>query len=223
MKLKKITAVGVGILFIIGTVAGILSVVLTGPILNSADYLLKISADQNKLISGALCILIMGFALAIVPVLLYPIFKKYNEVLALGYVVFRGALETVTYIMMAASWLLLIIVSQEYVKAGVLHGYYFKVLGDLLLKANVPISAITTIVFSLGALMLYYLFYRSKLIPRWISVWGFIAIILNLIIGFLIMFQQMSSFSTLNLIMSFPIFLQEMFMAIWLIVRGFNK
>ena len=92
------TAGTVGVLYIIGTVAGVLSVVFTGSILGDPNYLVKVSANANQIITGALFVLIMGLALAMVPVVIFPILKKYNEVLALGYVVFRGALETVTYI-----------------------------------------------------------------------------------------------------------------------------
>jgi amino acid permease len=164
----------------------------------------------------------MGLALALVPVMLFPILKKQNEALALGYVVFRGALETVTYIALVISWFLLLILSREYVAAGAPDTSYFQTLGALFLKGNDSISTILAIVFCLGALMLYYLLYRSKLIPRWISVWGFIAITLHLATGFLIIFQLMSPFSTINLVTNFPIFLQEMVMALWLIVKGFD-
>jgi hypothetical protein len=78
------------------------------------------------------------------------------------------------------------------------------------------------IVFSLGALILYYLFYQSKLIPRWISGWGFFAIILHLATGFLIMFRLISPMSTITIVMNLPILFQEMVMAVWLIVKGFN-
>jgi hypothetical protein len=222
MNSEKKTAIIVGVLFIIGTVAGILSVVFTSSILNAPDYLMKVSANENKIIIGALFVLVMGFALAMVPVMMFPIFKKHNEALALGYVVFRGALETVTYIASVICWLFLLILSQEYVKAGAPDASHFQTLGALLLKGNDSISTILVIVFSLGALMLYYLFYQSKLIPRWISGWGFIAILLHLVTGFLILFHLQSPFSTINIVMNLPIFLQEMVMAVWLIVKGFN-
>ncbi len=222
MDTNRKTAIIVGVLFIIGTVAGILSVVFTSSILNAPDYLMKVSANENKIIIGALFVLVMGFALAMVPVMMFPIFKKHNEALALGYVVFRGALETVTYIASVICWLFLLILSQEYVKAGAPDASHFQTLGALLLKGNDSISTILVIVFSLGALMLYYLFYQSKLIPRWISGWGFIAILLHLVTGFLILFHLQSPFSTINTVMNLPIFLQEMVMAVWLIGKGFN-
>jgi hypothetical protein len=222
MNTNRKTAIVVGVLYIIGTVAGILSVVLYGPILNNPDYLSKVSANENQIVLGALFVLTMGLALAMVPVMLFPIFRKINEVLAVGYVVFRGALETVTYIALVITQLFLIIVSQEYIAAGAPDDSYFQTLGALLQKGQDSISTILIIVFSLGALMLYYLFYRSNLIPRWISVWGFIAITMHLATGFLIIFHLMSPFSTINMIVNFPIFLQEMVMAVWLIVKGFN-
>jgi Domain of unknown function (DUF4386) len=93
MNTHRKTAIIVGTLFIIGTVAGILSVVVTTPLLDDPDYLIKVSAHANRLIIGALLVLTMGLALAVVPVALFPIARKYNEPLALSYVVFRGHLS----------------------------------------------------------------------------------------------------------------------------------
>src|SRR5665648_496354 len=220
MDTNRKTAIIVGVLFIIGTVAGILSVVFAGSILNAPDYLIKISANENKIIIGALFVLVMGFVLAMFPFIIFPIFKKHNEALAIGYVVFRGALETITYITTVISWLLLLTLSQEYAKAVSPDTSYFQIFGTLLQRVSqLPM---TVFVFGLGALMFYYLLYQSKLIPRWLSVWGIIAIILHLITGFLILFGVQSGFSTSDFIMNFPIFLQEMVMAVWLIVKGFN-
>ena len=216
------TAAVVGVLYIIGTVAGILSVVFSTPILDGPDFLIKVSANENQFVIAALFVLLMGLALAMVPVMMFSILKEHNQALALGYVVFRGALETVTYIAMVITWLFLLIVGREYVAAGASDASYFQTLGSLLKEGNEPIAQIVLIVFSLGALMLYYLLYQSKLIPRWISGWGFFAILLNLATGFLILFHLQSPFSTINMIMNFPIFLQEMVMAVWLIVKGFN-
>lgn len=149
-------------------------------------------------------------------VMLFPILKKHNEALALGSVVFRGALEAVIYIAMVISWLLLLTVSQEYVKAGAPDASHFQTLGTLLLKANDQINSILDIVFSLGALMIYYLFYQSKLIPRWLSVWGLIGAILYLAEGLFAMFSV-----DFGILMA-PLALQEMVLAVWLIVKGFS-
>jgi hypothetical protein len=213
---RKIAGI-VGILFIIGTAAGILSVVFTGPVLDAPEYLTEVAANENQIKLGALFVLLMGFALAMVPVMLFPIFKKYNEALALGAVVFRGALEAATYIAIAIGWLLLLGLSREYVKAGTPDAAYFQTLGTFVLEAVDWTSRILAIVFSLGALMIYSLFYRSRLIPRWLSVWGLVGAALYLAAPLLLMFG-----SDLGILMA-PLALQEMVLALWLIVKGFDS
>lgn len=211
------TAIIVGALFIIGTVSGTLSAVLAGSVLSDPDYLVEFSENQNRIIMGALLVLIMGLALAMVPVMLFPIFRKYNEALAMGSVVFRGALEAMIYIAIVISWFLLLTVSQEYVRAGTPDASQFKTLGTMVLKASDQIGSILDIVFSLGALMIYYLFYRSKLIPRWLSVWGLVGAMLYLVSGLFAMFNVGLG------ILEAPLALQEMVLAVWLIVKGFNS
>jgi hypothetical protein len=98
MNSSKKTATMVGVLYIIGTVTGVLSVLFTGSILDGPDYLVNISANANQVVLGSLLVLTMGLALAVVPVVAFPVLREQNETLALGYVIFRGAIETVTYI-----------------------------------------------------------------------------------------------------------------------------
>ena len=90
MNTYKNIARTMGILYILGTVSGILSRVVTGPIHNTPDLLSSISANGNPITLGALLVLTMGLALVMIPVLAYPVLRKHNEILALGYVVFRG-------------------------------------------------------------------------------------------------------------------------------------
>ena len=96
-------------------------------------------------------------------------------------------------------------------------------LGNLLQKAAEISSNLTAIIFPLGAMMFYFVLYQSKLIPRWLSVWGFLAVILHLVsTGLLGMFNLVDQMSTIQTVLNLPIFLQEMVMAVWLIVRGFD-
>lgn len=84
-------------------------------------------------------------------------------------------------------------------------------------------TTILIIIFSFGTLMLYTVFYRSRLIPRWISIWGFMAILLHLSTAALIVFRFATPTSEIVIAINLPIFLQEMVMAVWLIVKGFNS
>jgi Domain of unknown function (DUF4386) len=223
MKSNRKTAILVGMLFIIGTVSGVLSLVFVKPVLDAPDYLAKIGASQSQIVIGALLVLTMGLALALVPVLMFPILRKHNEVLALGYVVFRGALETVTYIASVISWLLLVPLSQAYVQDGILDPSYFQVLGVLARKAAEYSATLTSIIFPLGAIMFYSVLYQSKLVPRWLSVWGLIGVALHFVAaGLLGMFGFTGQMSMIQDLAALPIFIQEMVMAIWLIVKGFD-
>jgi hypothetical protein len=216
------TAGIVGVLYIIGTVAGILSVVLTGPFLEGPDYLTKISANQIQFIIGALCILVMGLALVMIPMLMYPILKKWNEPLALGYIVFRGALETGFYLAMTIALLILVPLSQAYGKAGAPDASSFQALGTLVLAGRDILDPLNAVIFPLGALMFYYLLYQSNLIPRWISGWGLIGIVPFLAASLLVLFGYLDPMSLVRNLLYLPLALQEMVMAVWLIGKGFN-
>jgi hypothetical protein len=213
---NKKTARIVGTLFIIATVAGILSVLGSGP-LHTPDYLVNVAANGNQVITGALFVLIMGIAIALIPVVLFPILKKYSEVLALGYILFR-ILEVVTFIAIAISFLLLLTLSREYIRVDTTNVPYYQTLGTFLLAALDWINLVTITVFSLSALILNYIFYRSRLIPQWLSSWGLIGAVLHLAGGLLGMFD----FGQVGFLAA-PIALQEMAYAIWLIFKGFDE
>ena len=211
------TAMIVGVLYIIGTVAGVLSMVLGGRFLNAPDLLKMVAANASQAGLVALLVLVMGIALAMVPAMVFPILQRQNEALAIGYVIFRGALETFTYVAMAACWLVLVVVAQQSAASGAAVASQFSSLGILLLKAREPITAIGEIVFSLGALMFYYLLYQARLIPRRLSGWGLVGAIPFLAVGLIYAFT-----GTTLVILLMPLALQEMVMAVWLVAKGFS-
>ena len=223
MNSYRKTAIIVGVLYIIGTVAGILSIVATGTLLSAPISPEQISANANQIILGALFVLTMGLALAMVPVLMYPVLKKYNQSMAMGYVVFRGALETVTYLVLAISWLAVVNISQAYVQAGATAIASFQESSSLVLAVGATSFTLTEIIFPLGALMFYIVLYQSKLIPRWISGWGLLAVVPYLAAGFSHVFGLTDSMATISTVMFVPMLLQEMVMAVWFIVKGFNS
>ena len=224
MKTYRKTAVIVGILFIIGTVSGILAAVFTAPIMGESTFPLNTSASGSQWIFGTLLILLMGFPLAMVPVFLYPLLKKHNEVLALGAVVFRGVLEAVCYMGIVIRNFLLLSVSQLYGQTGVADTS-MQILGSTLIAAGDWASLILGLVFSIGGMMIYVVFYQTKLVPRWLSGWGFIGAILYFIahIGGIFGSQQVLSLDSGLGFLMIPLAIQEMVFAVWLIVKGFNR
>lgn len=217
MDTDRRTATIVGVLFIIGTAAGILSLPVMGAIFIAPDVLNMVAAQQSQVAFGALLMLVMGLALAMVPAMMFPILKRQNEPLAMGYVIFRGALETFTTLALALCWLLLIVVARQYVDPAAAVASQLGSLGPLLVEVQEPIVTVGGIVFGLDALILYSMLYQARLIPRWISVWGLVAAVATLVANLSAMFG--SDLAILELLM-LP---QEMVMAVWLIVKGFNS
>ncbi len=216
---KKIATL-VGVLYIIGTVAGILSLVVTHPVLGVPNFVTAIAASPNRLVLGSLFILLMGVALAFIPLAMFPIFKQTHEAGALGYIVFRSGLETTTYMVTVLSWLVLIRLSHLSAEVG--PGFDAQATGELVLAVREMSTYLVVFAFSTGALIFYSLLFQTKLVPRWLSGWGLIAISLHIIAGGLSIFAVIAEFLTLHNIMNLPIFVQEMVLAVWLIVRGFN-
>lgn len=220
MNSYRKTSVVVGVLYIAATVTGILSVVF-GPDMNAEDFLANISANEDPLIMKALFEFTMSVLIVGISIFLYPILKKHDEVLALGYVVFR-TIEVIIFTVCAISLLTLLTLSQEFVKAGAPVTSWFQTIGTLLIAVREWGGGVfAAIVFSLSALILNYILYRSKLVPRWLSVWGLIGATLFLGSGFLPLFGH-DPRSTIYLLMEAPLGLWEVFFAVWLIVKGLN-
>jgi hypothetical protein len=209
MSADRKAAVWIGVLYIIGTVVFVLSAVATSGVLTGPDYIVQVAAQPDQLAIGALLVLLAAFALAMVPVVFWPVGRRYNETLAMGYIVFRGALETVTYILGALGWLLLIPLSTQPDAAP---------LGGFVRTAVAVIwDQLIAIPFALGALMFYVLLYRSRLVPRWLSTWGLVGAALYIV-------PPLGSMFGLSLgVLMAPLALQEMVMAVWLIAKGFER
>ena len=117
----------------------------------------------------------------------------------------------------------LIGVSQAYLDHGVESAAYFQQIGSAIQAETYwgdTAGLLYNIVFVVGAMMLYSVFYQSKLIPRWISVWGLLAAIALLTGALLSVFTNIPPIFTLPILL--PIAVQEMVMAGYLIVKGFN-
>ena len=219
MKSNRKAAIFAGILIIIGMVAGMLSIV---PSVEGTGYLTEVSANQNQVLFGAffqfmLVPIYIGFALV-----LYPILRKLNKSLAIGFVGFRiiaGVFQVVGVIALP----IFILLSQEFLESTATDLLYLQFFGDALklgrdLANHVGVMLAT----GLGNLILFYIFYKTKLIPRWLSSWGLIGNALAMLASFLILFRLIDVITPHFVVLTIPLVLQEIVLAIWLIVKGFN-
>jgi len=218
MNSTRKIAVITGVIFIIATVASLVAATLV-PVLTGADYLTRFSAHTNQVAAGALLYLIGYFACAGIAVVMYPVLKKWNAGLALGSVVFR-TIETAFYMVGVVSLLSLLTLGQQFTTAGAADRTSFQAIGNSLVRVRDHAGLLAVFAFCLGAFMYYYLFFQSRLIPRWLSGFGIVAIILMMAACVLALFSGNRITSYIPL--AFPIFLQEMVLAVWLIAKGFN-
>lgn len=212
----------VGVLFIVATAAPLLSVAFVPALFGPANLanVWLLAANESQVRIGALLEFTMAVAIAGIPIWMYPILKKQNESMALGYVVAR-LIEGLMFTVGVICLLTLVALSKEYALAGAPDAAYYQTLGTIVLAVRSVQSIFAQFAFGLGSLMAYYLMYKSELIPRWLSGWGLVGSLLFFASAFLPMFGY-STESTTYLLLNVPGGLEEMVFAVWLIVKGFN-
>ncbi|WP_340818240.1 DUF4386 domain-containing protein [Methanolobus sp. WCC4] len=217
MNSERKAAIIVGVLFITATVAYSLSVILVTPVLSSTDHLVLAAEKDRDLMIGSLLVLVDAIAVAGIGIVIYPILKRYSETLALGYTGARLA-EGVLFAINVIPILILMTLGQEFVKAGTPDTSYYQTLGSLLLAAaDWTFLLGFAVAFTISAFILNYVLFISRLVPRWISVWGFAGALL------LWVYYLLQAFGIAQAdILFVPIAVQEMVFAVWLIIKGFD-
>ena len=217
-KIARVT----GILFVITFIASIPPVLfLYGPLLDDPRYILGGGAADNGASLGALLELILIIANIGTAVVLYPVVKRVNEILALGYVTAR-VIESV-FIGVGLLIILSMVTLRQEAAAGAD--------ASSLLAVGQSLVALQSWTFLLGpgfvvgvgnGLILGYLMYRSALVPRGLAMLGLIAgpVLLARFVGILFgVFEPTSVLGSLTVV---PEFIWELSLGIWLIVKGFN-
>ncbi|MCM3654343.1 DUF4386 domain-containing protein [Metabacillus litoralis] len=223
MNSNKKSAKLVGVLFILAAVTAIIGRLLYDPILNGPDYLMRGSEHANQVILGALMELILVVSAVGTATTMFPILRKYNETIALWHACFRF-LEAIVITVGVISVLSLLTLSREFVAAGALDTASFQASGTLL-KAVYDWTFLLGPNFLLGinTIMYSYIFYKSKLVPRFIPILGMTGATLVFICALLVMFGVIQQVSVWGAILALPVFANEMILAVWLIVKGFNE
>ena len=169
--------------------------IIVGALILFAYAVLASSVIESKIIvtiSEALS----GLAVIGIGVIMFPLFKPYSKKVSLWYIIGRfleGAIMIIAGMLFLSSSALLL---------GIRDGIY---VGH-------------TYIFIIASMLFYYLFYKSKLIPRWLSIWGIIATILLLMVNLL----EVTNVIPPSMILYLPIITNEVVLAIWLMVKGFN-
>jgi hypothetical protein len=217
MKTIRRTARIVGVLILIATATYALGTGLIGTILDAPDYLRDVYPNRTQLVIGVLLQLVNCAAVVGIGVLLYPILRRFSETIALGYVVTR-IFDCAFLAVGGIATLSLVALSHEAIQTGTQNASYSLTLGALLVEGGYTAYLVGMMALGLGSLPFCYLLYRSRLVPRWMSVLG--------LIGYaaLVAGSSLQLFGNdLAMIHYLPGALFELVLPIWLIVRGFDS
>lgn len=220
------TAVIAGLFFLLTEITAIGALFLYGAVVSDPNYIVTSSAgSDNGVFFGALSELLLAIANVGTAVTLFPLVKRQNESIALGYVCGRLA-EGLVIVLGVISLLAVVTLRQDFA-GGLASGANAAALGTIG-RALVGIHSWTflfgpNLILGLNTLMLAYLMYRSRLVPRFIAVLGLIGGSLIFVWGTAVLFGLYTQASTLAAIAGLPVFAWEVSLALWLIFKGFNQ
>lgn len=218
MKSNKQTGRFLGLLFLLIFAIGITAYqFLQGPVLFSDDFLTATSANSNEIIISTLLLFLSGIASVVIATVLLPFFKQQSVTLASLYV----ASSIIGFIGISIdniSVLSMLEISLEYSKIETGYSEVFNSLGRVFYKKHWWTHYLSLLISCFPVFILYYLMYLSRLIPRAISIFGIIAVILMFIELLCSIFGN-----SISMNMLLPIGLIQLILPLWLIFKGLNS
>lgn len=218
------TEIFVALLWIITAAGAIGGAILVNPIINAPDYLSAVFPKSITITSGMFGWLINDIGIVFIGILMYPIIKKQSESMALGYLSMR-MFESLLMIVGIFFAMLLIPLSREYINSGSVDVTLFQTIGSILKQAeNWFLNLLQLVFLGIGGIILNSIFYRTKLVPRFISIFGFIGYALLLPAAVIGLFGILDPTpGGPGSILAVPVALWEIIiMPIWLFTKGFN-
>lgn len=190
---------------------------LQGSILFGDDFLIETSSNANQIIASTLISFFSGILSIVVAAMLLPIFRRYSSFLAYLYMGFCIA-YFVAIAMENISVLSMLELSREYVKSGADNNGFFQSMGAIFYKEHRWAHYICLLFSCLPAFVLYYTLFYSKLIHRYISIFGLFAVALMFVEILLVILG-----TSISMDMMIPIALVQLFLPFWLIIKGFRQ
>jgi hypothetical protein len=201
-------------------VSGILSI---APTVDNIDYLRKTALDSSQTYIASLFQLLMAIFYLGIGIFLYPILKNHNDTLAAGYLSFR-ILASVFLLIGTIILLLILRLSQDFIKINPTVSTHYEMIGNLLKTGRDLVNHVGMIVMiSISGILLYIIMIQSQLIPTWVSIWGLFGSFIAIIASTLVMTKFIDVLTPTYMLLNLPIAFQEIFLAGWLIFKGFNN
>ena len=222
MNSTRRSAVVAGVFFIVAAVAAIIGLALYGPVLDDPNYIVAASGHDTRVFWGAIFEVILAIAVIGTAVTLFPIVKRQNESIALGYVGGR-IVESVVILVGAISLVSVVTLRQAYAGATGANAASLVIVGKSLVTIhNWTFLFGPSLAIGVNTLLLAYLMYRSRLVPRIIPVLGLIGGPVIFAAGTAEMFGLFQQVSVWGAIAAILVTAWEMSLAVWMIVKGFK-
>lgn len=222
MNSTRRSAVVAGAFFIVAAVAAIVGLALEGPVLNDPRYIVTVPGDDTRVILGAVFEVILAISVIGTAVTLFPIVKRQNEGIALGYVCGR-VVEAVVIVVGVISLLSVVTLRQDFAGATGANPTSLVIVGQsLVVVHNWTFLVGPSLAIGVNTLLLAYLMYRSRLVPRIIPVLGLIGGPVIFAAGTAEMFGLFQQVSVWGAIAAIPVTAWELSLAVWMIVKGFK-
>ncbi len=215
-KYRK-TASVVGAVYLAGFVVGIVGNIMIKSILDAPNHLSIISASSMTVAIGAILWLLAVIGDAGHGVLMFPVLKQHSERMAIGYLAF-SIVDAVFIAVMVLFMLIQIPLGSEYLKTAAVGASFLQAMSAVSAQASQYAYEIGMSALGVSGLILCYTLYKAKLVPGWLAIWG--------LVGYAtILFGMVSAImgSGLGDLSSIPGGLWEVFMGVWLIVKGFSS
>lgn len=216
------TAIVAGVFFLLTEVTAIAGVLLYGSVLGTPDFIVSTTADDTGVRAGAFLEVLLAIAVVGTAVTLYPIVKRQNEGMALGHV--AGRLIEATIIAVGAISLLAVMTMRDHVAgttgaesaAAVTVGQSLVAIHDWTFVFGPKLAL------GVNTVLLAYLMYRSRLVPRAIAVLGLVGGSLIFASGTAVLFGLYEDLSIPGVAAAAPVLAWELSVATWMIVKGFK-
>jgi Domain of unknown function (DUF4386) len=216
------TAFVAGVFYLVTFVAGIPpALFLLTPVLDNPDYIVSSGADTSVLL-GCFLDLINALACIGTAVVLFPVVKRQNEAAALGFVTAR-VMEAAIIVVGVVSLLAIVTLRQNLAgEASTDDESLFAIGQSLVAIRDWTFTLGPGLIPGLNALLLGYLMYRSGLVPRLIPLLGLIGAPLLIASATATLFNSNEPITWLAAIATVPIFVWELSLGVWLVVKGFK-
>lgn len=220
MSFNKSNAKITGWLFIIAAVSSIIGLKLYDPILSDNNFIVSANNHYNQIIFGAINELILVASATGTGIMLYPLLKRYNESMGIGYLSFR-MLEAVFIMIGLLSILTVLSISESYVDGAITDKANAQNLGLSFISLHKWTFMLgPNFILSINTFIYSFVFYKTKIIPSNLARLGLLASFLIMTAAILELFGVIQQISTWGILLALPIALYEMTLAIYLITKG---